>query len=395
MTHPLRRLRLTHLMLVLGVASCGVPDLPEEGLSRQTMSLPAAVEQWRKLVEKYFKYQHVTWALNIIKCESGGDPNAYNPSGASGLFQHMKQYWAARATAAGFPGASVFDPEANIAASAYLLYKSGKGQWSCTFSPYEDFNYVPQFYKDGVAVGPGTGTGSGSGSTCTPSCSGSKLTGEDCAVTDCATSGETCIDDGAGARCASTACPASGQKKICISTEQLGQCSSGVLTPGTDCAAADGFCSTAGNTEARCVAHACAAGPTVITFQHDVCLADGRLARCTAIGAVEGAKSCASGEVCVTTTGGASCRSSANPDTPDPSPGPSPSPGGSLPEQGGSTPSPTTPSTQGGGTSSGGDSVLVGACNLGPSSPTGAPLPIGLLPLAFLLGLRRLTRRGS
>ncbi len=46
--------------------------------------------------------------------------------------------------------------KANIAASAYLLYAAGGGpqHWSCKFSPYEDFNYQPQFYKNGAPVGP-------------------------------------------------------------------------------------------------------------------------------------------------------------------------------------------------------------------------------------------------
>ena len=53
-------------------AGCG--DVDET--CSTSFPLTAQVEQWRKLVEKYFKYQHVTWGLNIIKCESGGDPNA-------------------------------------------------------------------------------------------------------------------------------------------------------------------------------------------------------------------------------------------------------------------------------------------------------------------------------
>jgi MYXO-CTERM domain-containing protein len=142
------------LLALLG--SCGGEELESE-VRTNTYPITAAVEQWRKLVEKHFKYQHVTWGLNIIQCESGGDPNAYNSSsGASGLFQHLKQYWPARATAAGFPGASPFNAEANIAASAYLLYAAGGGpqHWSCKYSPFENFSYQPQFYKNGVAINP-------------------------------------------------------------------------------------------------------------------------------------------------------------------------------------------------------------------------------------------------
>jgi hypothetical protein len=147
-------------LLIAGLFAqgCGgdMQDPADEAiLGERCFSLTAAVERWRELVEKHFKKQHVTWALNIIACESGGNPNAKNASsGASGLFQHMPQYWASRAAAAGFPGASIFDPEANIAASAHLLYAAGGGpqHWSCKYSPFEDPNYKPQFYDNGVPV---------------------------------------------------------------------------------------------------------------------------------------------------------------------------------------------------------------------------------------------------
>jgi len=94
----------------------------------------ANVERWRRLVEKYFPADRVEEALYVINGESGGNPRAVNrTSGAAGLFQHMPQYWAARAANAGFPGASIFDPEANIAASALLVKGSlsrGRDAWS-------------------------------------------------------------------------------------------------------------------------------------------------------------------------------------------------------------------------------------------------------------------------
>lgn len=87
-------------------------------------------EGWRPLVEKYFPADEVDRAIRIMQCESKGDPGARNPSsGASGLFQHMPRYWPERAAGAGFSGASVFDPEANIAAAAYLVYDHPGGGW--------------------------------------------------------------------------------------------------------------------------------------------------------------------------------------------------------------------------------------------------------------------------
>ena len=49
--------------------------------------------------------------MRVMWCESRGDPDAVNAeSGASGLMQHIPRYWDERARAAGFQGASPFDP---------------------------------------------------------------------------------------------------------------------------------------------------------------------------------------------------------------------------------------------------------------------------------------------
>lgn len=88
-------------------------------------------EQWRPLVSVYFAPGDVEWALCIIRYESGGNPLADNPrSSASGLMQHLYRYWPDRASAAGWAGASIWDPEANIAVGAWLLYHGGAGHWT-------------------------------------------------------------------------------------------------------------------------------------------------------------------------------------------------------------------------------------------------------------------------
>jgi septal ring factor EnvC (AmiA/AmiB activator) len=82
---------------------------------------PPAVEQWRSLVQQHFPASRVEEALRIMNCESNGDPNAYNPySGASGLFQFLPSTWNSTAPNAGYAGASVFDPVANVASAAWL-----------------------------------------------------------------------------------------------------------------------------------------------------------------------------------------------------------------------------------------------------------------------------------
>lgn len=117
------------------VVSTTLPPPPSIG----TNPLKPAVERWRPLVSSYFPAEWVEPALRIVQCESLGDPEAYNPySGASGLFQFLPGTWAVISPKAGFGGASVFDPEANIGTAAWLasyyqnLGRSPWTPWYCT-----------------------------------------------------------------------------------------------------------------------------------------------------------------------------------------------------------------------------------------------------------------------
>ena len=88
--------------------------------------------RWRPLAERYFGS---AWpkALCIISFESGGNPNAKSRSGTyRGLFQQSNRYWAGRAESAGWGGANIYDPEANIAVSAWLVNNGGWGHWTIT-----------------------------------------------------------------------------------------------------------------------------------------------------------------------------------------------------------------------------------------------------------------------
>ncbi len=90
------------------------------------------VERWRPLVAENFFPEDVPWAMRVLHCESTGDPDAKNPrSTASGLFQHLASLWPKRSVAAGWAGADVFDPEANVAVAAWLYYLDGPSHWVC------------------------------------------------------------------------------------------------------------------------------------------------------------------------------------------------------------------------------------------------------------------------
>jgi hypothetical protein len=83
----------------------------------------------RALVNLYFEPTDVNKAVRIAWCESRFDPNASDlRTGGVGLFNHLPQYWEARATNAGFQGAAATDPEASTAAAAWEVY-NGAG-WS-------------------------------------------------------------------------------------------------------------------------------------------------------------------------------------------------------------------------------------------------------------------------
>lgn len=91
-----------------------------------------SIEDWRPLVSQFFEPRHVGRALRVIACESGGRAYASNPvSSASGLFQHLASLWPERAAEAGWAGSDVFDPVANVAVAAWLVYHGGGwSHWS-------------------------------------------------------------------------------------------------------------------------------------------------------------------------------------------------------------------------------------------------------------------------
>ena len=100
--------------------------------SHPTRTYSAGVEQWRTLVAQYFRAGDVNTALRIMGCESGGRPDALGKDGDSGLFQHLQRYWAERSAAAGWRGASIWDPQVNVAVAAWLRdTRGGWGHWTC------------------------------------------------------------------------------------------------------------------------------------------------------------------------------------------------------------------------------------------------------------------------
>jgi hypothetical protein len=84
----------------------------------------------RRLVALYFEPADVDRAVRISWCESTFNAGSIDPGdGGAGLFHHSPAGWADVAASAGWPGADIFDPEANVAAAAWLVYQ-GQAGWA-------------------------------------------------------------------------------------------------------------------------------------------------------------------------------------------------------------------------------------------------------------------------
>lgn len=70
-------------------------------------------------------------AVNVMYCESGGNPNASNGGNYLGLFQHSATYWPGRANTYGHPGASAFNGYANADVTMQMVRAGGWGPWEC------------------------------------------------------------------------------------------------------------------------------------------------------------------------------------------------------------------------------------------------------------------------
>jgi hypothetical protein len=102
---------------------CVTPTASSNPSSEARISQPASVasargKDWSALVCTYD--WDCSWAMAVLACESGGDPNAYNPAGPYvGLFQILD------------PSLSLFDPRMNIAEAYYKYQSQGPGAWGC------------------------------------------------------------------------------------------------------------------------------------------------------------------------------------------------------------------------------------------------------------------------
>jgi soluble lytic murein transglycosylase-like protein len=67
--------------------------------------------------------------LKIADCESGDRPSAYNPSGATGLFQFMPSTFYSTAT---WPGADIWSAADQSEAAAKKIAQGGLSAWNAS-----------------------------------------------------------------------------------------------------------------------------------------------------------------------------------------------------------------------------------------------------------------------
>ena len=96
--------------------------------TRRSSTPLGGVEAWRGLVATYFEPGNVDTMMCLMFYQSGGDPNAKNPtSSARGLFQIMASIWAPEC---GVSYAELYDPATNTRIARGVYDRQGYGAWS-------------------------------------------------------------------------------------------------------------------------------------------------------------------------------------------------------------------------------------------------------------------------
>jgi soluble lytic murein transglycosylase-like protein len=111
-------------------ASAAAASAPRGGGYTRPPAPSASAASVQDLIRQAFGPQGqaaVAWGLRVAACESGYNPNAYNPGGPSGVFQFMPGTF--RGTPYG--NQNIFDASANVNAAAWYFQRYGGGAWSC------------------------------------------------------------------------------------------------------------------------------------------------------------------------------------------------------------------------------------------------------------------------
>lgn len=81
----------------------------------------------RAIAQHRFTGWQAAWMRRIPGCESGWDAGAYNPSGASGLYQFVPSTWASTP----YGRHSVWYAKWNALGAAWMLTRNRANEWVC------------------------------------------------------------------------------------------------------------------------------------------------------------------------------------------------------------------------------------------------------------------------
>ena len=126
-------------LLLSTLINCAIPtsETPSEFKQyincRKGQQQVAVVQDWRPLIEKYFKPEHVDKAMRIIFCESSGRSSAVgvNKNGTRdvGLWQFNDDTWAWLKPKLKIKN-NRYDPETSTAVASWLVYNDGWYHWN-------------------------------------------------------------------------------------------------------------------------------------------------------------------------------------------------------------------------------------------------------------------------
>ncbi len=111
----------------VAVAEASTSSAPTGAIQRSSYLTEREV---RRMIALYFQPEDVDRAVRIAWCASTFNAASVDVrSGGSGLFHIAAAGWSDLASAAGWRGTDPFDPEANVAVAAYIVYQT-EASWS-------------------------------------------------------------------------------------------------------------------------------------------------------------------------------------------------------------------------------------------------------------------------
>ena len=106
------------------------PELPPRAPAAAASNAPPTVEQLIRAAAARHGVSAAT-LLRVAACESRLRPWVTSRSGHMGLYQFSARTWHWMSAAAGWAGASPYDPAAAAEVAAYAFGRGWSGHWSC------------------------------------------------------------------------------------------------------------------------------------------------------------------------------------------------------------------------------------------------------------------------